>query len=337
MSADTSRSEKSSGILWSPQINSPWRTSKRLIESAKSCSIGLLRHRLYLRLRLVGRAVGKKDDVDDGMIEDHVVKPEFTAQQGQDLDLRHQTVDVGIRNFSRPFPAMDGQIANFHLEMEGDDVEASQLDSAAGGSLQRSDQTLTHQSPERVRSAVPPQPNSTSAPASISHSRYFQILRRSGFTPVSLIGSASGAGVNASARISLPARRLCSHAVSSWLIFFWVSSSLIFPVTWARGTLCPGLAKLGQKFLVVIALDALGIYVDRWPQARVHQSHQIQFARHPVPESFFAKPVLVQQSLQPRSVSASGYCLRISATRCATSSGEAWGGSAAGSCSRSNS
>ena len=62
-----------------------------------------------------------------------------------------------VRNFCRALAPMDGQIADFHLKVKWDNMDAAQLDPASGHALEGGDQTLVHQRPERIRGAVPAQ------------------------------------------------------------------------------------------------------------------------------------------------------------------------------------
>ena len=123
-------------------------------------------------------------------------------------------------------------------------------------------------------------------------------------------------------RISLPERRFCSHATSSWFIFCWVSSSLILGVTSARGTsFSAGLPQLRQEFLVVITLNTLGVDVDVGAKAGVHQAHQVKLQVTRVLQFILGDAAARQaRPATPRRSRAATYCFRISSTRLATSS-----------------
>ena len=68
----------------------------------------LARNLFHLWLRLVGAAVRIKNDVDSGMIENHIVEPNVSPQDRPDLHLGHQAVHVSVGNFSGLFATVDG-------------------------------------------------------------------------------------------------------------------------------------------------------------------------------------------------------------------------------------
>ena len=98
-------------------------------------------------------------------------------------------------------------------------------------------------------------------------------------------------------RISLPARRLCNHAVSSSFTFCWVSNSLISEVTSVSATSLAPACEAAAELLVVIALDALGIDIDAGTKTSVDQAHQIELQRNPFFQFVPGQPVTVQHSL----------------------------------------
>ena len=123
---------------------------------------------------------------------------------------------MGIRNFPRLLAAVNRQIADFYLEMKRNGVDAIQFNPAAGNPLQGGDQPSTHQFPKGIGRAVPAQtrqqqPAREHQPQQVLP--YLAPTRRSaGFAHRTALPTPAD---GASAWISLPARRFCSHAVSS--------------------------------------------------------------------------------------------------------------------------
>ena len=89
------------------------------------------------------------------MLEQHRMKAEFPAEDRNDLDLCQQPVYVGVGNFDWPLKAMDCKIEHFDLQTERNGVEISQVNAAAGNSLQFCNQAVPHPDLKRICGHVP--------------------------------------------------------------------------------------------------------------------------------------------------------------------------------------
>ncbi len=116
-----------------------------------------VRNLLHFWFGLVGAAVGIKNDVNDGMIKNQVTQSDFRPPNRPDLDLGHQTIQMGVRHFPGLLSAVDGQIAHFHLKVKRDGVEATQYHPSAGHLFQHGHQTLANQIAKRIGGTVPAQ------------------------------------------------------------------------------------------------------------------------------------------------------------------------------------
>src|SRR5579863_829256 len=144
---------------------------------------------------------------------------------------------MGVRNFARSFAAVDGEVANLHLEAEWYSVNSTQIDTPTRGPLQLSHRPAPYQSLEGIGRGVP----GPGAQQDQTHKyREQQIVSEPAPTRLGAglahRNWAPESGGPVSVRIRLPERRSCSQATNIWFIFCCVSNSLIFGVTSARGT-----------------------------------------------------------------------------------------------------
>src|SRR5208282_3527803 len=120
----------------------------------------------------------------------------------------------------RGFFAVNGQVGNTHLKAERDDVEATELNAAAGNAFQFADQTVTRHGLERSSGGIPgsgAQQDETPCQRKQQDFPYVPPTRlRAGFGHRK---SSPAPSVSASVLMLLPERRLCSHATINSLTF----------------------------------------------------------------------------------------------------------------------
>src|SRR5262249_46736067 len=136
---------------------------------------------------------------------------------------------MSIGSCTRWLIAVQCKVAHFYLKTKWSGVKAAQFDPGAGNPLQLIHQATANHRLEGIRGCIPEQTGEQKHACDCGRQKVFP-----DFAPTRL-----GAGschlawppeTGSSVRISLPARRFCSHAVSNWFTFCWVSSSLIFGV-----------------------------------------------------------------------------------------------------------
>jgi len=101
--------------------------------------------------RKIGGAVGIKSDVDDGLLEDDLVKSEFGTEKRTDFQAGDDAIGVGERNVGGSLTAMDGKVAYIHLQAKGRGMDAADFGAAAGNALNFGDETAADQRLERFR------------------------------------------------------------------------------------------------------------------------------------------------------------------------------------------
>jgi hypothetical protein len=69
------------------------------------------------------------------VFKDDGVETKLGPQKRYDLQLSYETIRMGERNIGRCFCTVDRDIANFHLQMERDNVEAADFSTATGDAL----------------------------------------------------------------------------------------------------------------------------------------------------------------------------------------------------------
>src|SRR5215471_11734302 len=107
------------------------RQGKQPLESFRPSALGQNSHRGN-----VGRgSVGTNRNVNERAFQDKRIETKVAPEQRIDLQLRNQAVGVRERDVTRSLFSMDGNVANFHLQMERNNVETADLRTAAGHSF----------------------------------------------------------------------------------------------------------------------------------------------------------------------------------------------------------
>src|SRR4029077_8661620 len=131
--------------------------------------------------RLVSCAIGIQDEVNHRALEQYGVKTELGTQDGDNLDLRQYAIHMGVGNFDRPLKTMNGEIANFNLEVERDSVETSQIYAASRNTLQLCNEAVPHPHLKRICGHVPDCDQEKQQPASQHGQQIFpNLATRSG-------------------------------------------------------------------------------------------------------------------------------------------------------------
>src|SRR4051812_30346123 len=121
----------------------------------------LLDTRVYRRgLHSQGRYVGgnailRNRDVNHGMIQDQRRKAKLGAKKRNHLHLREQAIGMHEWDVGRTFFAMHRDIANFDLEMEGNNMKSADFGPSAGDSFDLFDHSSAHVSLEGFCGGVP--------------------------------------------------------------------------------------------------------------------------------------------------------------------------------------
>ncbi len=95
--------------------------------------------------RKVRGAVRIKDDVDDGLIENHFVKGELGTNQRADLQTGDNVFGVSQGNVGGGLAAMHRNIPHLDLQAKWDGVEAADFGAAAGNTLDFGDEATANQ------------------------------------------------------------------------------------------------------------------------------------------------------------------------------------------------
>ena len=106
-------------------------------------------------VRLVGRAVGVNDEMNDRMVSFQVVKADLGSKEGDDFYTDEEPVDVRIGNLSRRFEAMDGEVVGLEFEAQQTPAEGAQFNAASCSSFKNGDHSLAHAIFKLRRARVP--------------------------------------------------------------------------------------------------------------------------------------------------------------------------------------
>ena len=106
-------------------------------------------------MRLVGRAVGINDEMNDRMVSFQVVKADLRSKEGDDFHADEEPVDVRIRDLSRRFEAVDGEVVGLEFEAQQTPAEGPQLNPASCSSFKYGDHSLTYAIFKLRRARVP--------------------------------------------------------------------------------------------------------------------------------------------------------------------------------------
>src|SRR5579863_8891168 len=213
---------------------------------------GNLRRSRHARSRNIAGAVGRKSNVNDGMIQRQFVESQFAAQQREPLDPGHQALGVRQGNVGGGLAPVHGNLAHIHLHAERDSVNAADFHPAAGNALQLGNHAAPDQSLEGFGGDIPQATRQAEQPHPRNHQQVLPpcAASRPGGGLGHWLWYPSRGGASAPGmRTSLSERRLCSQETSSSLTFSWVSSSLILAETSASGTsLAPVCFSCGTNF-----------------------------------------------------------------------------------------
>jgi hypothetical protein len=84
------------------------------------------------------------------MVKDERAKTVFTLENGNDLNLGSQPINVGIRQLAGRLRAVNGQIMRFNAKAKRNYAQFRHVDTSARNVLQRLHQAESHQALERV-------------------------------------------------------------------------------------------------------------------------------------------------------------------------------------------
>src|SRR5215469_2494562 len=140
-------------------------------------------------------------------------------------------------NIAGGFLAVHRDIADFHLQVKGDDMKAAQLGAAAGHSLDFRDHPAAYVVLKGLCGRVPEPDRDGEGHAHGGQQQVFPPAPTSGGRFAHRDSIPSSGGSPKPGRLTLlSARNDCSHEAINSLTFSWVSSSRIFGDTSARVT-----------------------------------------------------------------------------------------------------
>src|SRR5512141_1542024 len=165
------------------------------------------------------------------------MKTKLRAQEGHNLELRDQTIGVRQGNIRRSFLTVNRDIANFNLQVEGDDVETADFSASASDALDFSDHPAAHIILEGLRGRVPQTRQDSDQDHAGGDEKNFPPAPRSGGRLVHRVWTPSPGEPSMPGTLTLLSDRSdCSHETISSFTRSWVSNSRILAETSARGT-----------------------------------------------------------------------------------------------------
>src|SRR5947209_18605610 len=160
------------------------------------------------------------------MIEKQGTESELGAYQRNHFQLREQAIRVRKRNTVRRLLAVYGDVSQFHLQMERNHVEATDLSPSSGDALNFRDNAAAHISLEGTCGGVPESGKQGDDSNAAQYQQYFQPAARSGGGFAHRVCTPSPRDSAATARLTLLSERSdCSHETINSFTFSSVSSS----------------------------------------------------------------------------------------------------------------
>jgi hypothetical protein len=109
----------------------------------------------------VAGAVGIKSNVNDGLIEDKLLKSQFRTEQRADFQAGDDAIGMSERDIGSGFAAADSNIPDFDLKPKWNGMEATDLGAAPGYPFDLGGQAMTDERLKRLSGGIEKQSRDT--------------------------------------------------------------------------------------------------------------------------------------------------------------------------------